>query len=154
MAGTLNIEITADTVAWYGAIVGTISFITTFILGLLSYLRDRGKIKVKLSEGFLIPSIYLGDKTQIFVEAINTGRRPVTLVGVGFTLSNGKSLVIPKPINISFPYELCEGKATQVFTDRDTLLKQAKEENSEIKFAWYRDATGKVYKTKFKLNKK
>jgi len=154
MEGTITIKVTAQTVAWYGAIVATISFIATFTLGIINYLRDRAKIKIKVSEGFLIPSSYIGDKPQIFIEAINMGRRPVTLVSVGFTLSNGKFLVIPKPMNISFPYELNEGKSVQVFTEKDKLFKQAEEEQSRIKDAWYRDATGRVYKVKFKLEEK
>jgi hypothetical protein len=146
----LKIEISANTVAWYGAIVATISAVVI----ILNYLRDRGKIKVKISEGFIIPSSYLGHNIQIFIEAINIGRRPVTLAGVGFTLKNKKFLIIPKPINISFPYELKEGKAVQVFTDEKELLENAKKENSEIVWAWYRDATGRVYKEKFKSREK
>ena len=143
----LIIKISASAVAWYGAIVATFS---AFIL-LLNYLRDRGRIKVKLSQGFLAYGPNLEKDVQIFIEAINVGRRPVTLTGVGFSLKNGRQLVIIKPEPINFPYELQEGKSIQVWVDKNDIFQDATREKTKITCAWYRDATGKIYKTKFRI---
>ena len=142
-----KIEISAGVVAWYGAIVATLS---AFIL-FLNYLRDRGRIKVKLSQGFLAYGSNLGKDVQLFIEAINVGRRPVTLTSVGFSLKNGKQLVIIKPEPINFPYELQEGKSIQVWVDKNDIFQSVPREKTKITCAWYRDATGKIYKTKFRI---
>ena len=150
----IKFEISAGTVAWYGAIVATISVIASIILGSVTLLRDRTKVKIKVSEGFLVYGRKLSDKSQIFIEAINIGRRTVTLEGAGFTLKNGKHMVILEPLNIRFPHELKEGRSCQIFTDQEELLGDIKKEKSEVVYAWYRDATSKIYKTKFKLKEK
>lgn len=145
-----KIEISANAVAWYGAIVATI----VAVVAVLGYLKDRAKIKVKISNGLLGYGDRLGDNVQIFIEAINVGRRPVTLKGAGFSLKNKENIVILRPEPINFPYELQEGKSVQIWTDRDGLLRDAAKENTRITHAWYRDATGKIYKTKFPFSQK
>lgn len=142
-----TIEISASAVAWYGAIVATFS---AFIL-LLNYLRDRGRIKVKLSQGFLVYGPRLGEDVQIFIEAINIGRRTVTLSGAGFSLKNGRQIVVINPEPINFPYELQEGKSIQIWINKNDIFQEAAKEKTKIAHAWYRDATGKVYKTKFHI---
>lgn len=144
----IKIEISANTVAWYGAILATVGF----ILGLLNYLRDNAKIKVEVSEGWLTLGDSLSDD-QIIIKAINTGRRTITLNNVGFILRGGGSIIIPHPENITFPYELREGKSVLVYTDKMSLLNELKNKKKEIKYAWFIDATGKIYKTKFEIKK-
>ena len=141
----LKIDMSANTVAWYGAIVSTIAI----IFNILSYLRDRSKVKVKISQGLLGYSHHTENNLQIFIEAINIGRRLVTLTGVGFSLKNRKNLYILEPKSIRFPCELQEGKSVQVWTDKKTLLRDVRKEKTSIQHAWYKDATGKFYKTKF-----
>lgn len=147
----VKIEISANVVAWYGAIVATISFIATFILSLLKYLRDRARVKVKVSHGFIAPRMQIDNNLKIFVEAINHGRRTVTLKSAGFSLINGEQAVLVNPENIKFPFELKEGKSCMVYYEKTELLKDVKQQKTKIKDAWFRDATGKIYKTKFKL---
>jgi hypothetical protein len=141
----LTFEISANAVAWYGAIIATLSIIIT----LLSYFRDRGNIKVKLSQGFLAYGPTLGQNVQIFIEAINTGRRPITLNGAGLYLKNKMQIVAIEQEQVRFPYELQEGKSTQIWMEKDYIFQQVAKQKTKIMYAWYRDATGKIYKARF-----
>lgn len=151
--GNISINITAENVAWYGAIVSSLSFSGMFALGLLSYFRDKAKIKVKKEEGFLAFGPELSD-VHIFLKAINTGRRTVTLVGAGFNLGRKGKLIFPNPKGMQFPYELTEGKSVQLWEDKNTLLHQLDKEKVKVKYAWFSDATGKVYKSRCKIKNK
>lgn len=151
--GNISINITAENVAWYGAIVATLSFVFSFILGALAYLRDSAKVKVKKTEGFLAFGPELSE-IQIFLEAINTGRRTITLTGAGLSLGKKGNLIFPNPNGMQFPYELLEGKSTQLWSDKEELLQQLGEKKAKIKYAWFRDATGKIYKSKCKIENK
>jgi len=145
----LTIEISASAVSWYGAIVATLSV----FISLLNYLRDRSGIKVKLSEGFVGDwgNWSNSENLQIFIEAINIGRRPVTLNGVGFSLKNGRQVIVTRPELINFPYELQEGKSIQTWVDKNDIFQDVARQKTKITYAWYQDATGKVYKTKFRI---
>jgi hypothetical protein len=145
-----KIEISANIVAWYGAIIATLSIILAF----LNYFRDRTKIKVKISQGFFAYGDHLGREVNVFIEAMNIGRRPVTLTGAGLTLKNGKQMFVIRPELISFPYELQEGKSVQVSLNKNEIFQEAKKENSKISYAWYRVATDKIYKAKFRMKNK
>jgi len=74
----LKIEISAQTVAWYAAIVATIS---AFVI-LLNYLRDRPKIKIKyMNNAKILPpgSIHDPSKTYFNISVINRGRRAIRI---------------------------------------------------------------------------
>ncbi len=143
-----SITITAETVAWYAAIVATLSVVFSFI----QLHRDRVSVKVKTSEGFFLPTdTVMGNGIKIFVEAINVGRRPATLRSCALNFKNGKSLLLPNPINISFPYELQEGKSVSVCFDKKEVLEHMLEENTSVIAAVYQDATGKRYSKSLKL---
>ena len=146
----IKIEVSASAVAWYGAIVATASL----LIILFGYLRDRAKIKVRLSQGFLVYDNQLGDQDQVFIEAINVGRRTVTLNGAGFLLNNGMKMTMMDPQNIRFPYELEEGKSIQVYTEKVGLFRDAEKMKAKITHAWCRDETGRTYKTRFRLTGK
>ena len=140
-----QIEISASAVAWYGAIVATGSF----GIGFFTFLRDRSKVKLQVSLAFLTDT----RTWMIGVRAINTGRRVVTLAGAGFETTNGKQIVsiCNNPVSVTFPYELREGTSASVMFETEDLKQQLKEEHLVIKYAWYRDATGKLYKKRFRL---
>jgi|SRR3989344_5458911 len=147
---SITIQISASAVAWYAAIVATISLSFTG----LSYWRDRARVQIKLSQGFLAYAPNNVGGIKIFIEAINHGRRSVTLDGAGLSLRNGKKLAVTRPETINFPHELQEGKAVQVSLDKNEVFQAAAQEQSEITHAWYRDATGKIYKTSFTIRNK
>jgi hypothetical protein len=145
-----KIEISASAVAWYGAIVATIGG----LVGLLNYLRDRARVKVKVSQGMFVYKQGLGNELQVIIQAINFGRRPITMTSVGFALDNKHKLVITSHTNITFPVEVHEGKSIEAFISNEDVKMATNEVNAKIKNAWFQDATGKVYRKKWKLDKK
>ncbi len=147
----IKIEISANTVAWYGAIVATITTISFIIFGILGYLKDKPKLKLNVTRGFLMGPNYKDDNDYIFIEGVNKGKRTVTINGAGFILKNKKILIKVYPENINFPFEIKSGKSCQIYFDRKELLKQLHHKKTEIKYAFYRDATNQAYKTKFRL---
>lgn len=146
-----KIEITASAVAWYGAIVATISVIISSIyLGYMVW-KDKRKIKIKISEGIIVPNYY-GEDVKIMIEAINTGNRMITLSQVGFSLSNKKHLFIfSKPNTWVLPVELKGGKSFMAWIDKNVIVEDVKKSGAKIKYAWYRDATGKYFKKQYRL---
>jgi len=146
---TLHIEIAASTVAWYGAIVATISVVASIVLGMITLLRDRASIKIEISHGFLLYGPSPSENLYIFIEASNKGRRPVTLTSVGFKLKNGHNIVFTKSREL--PKELTEGKSYQELVIKKEIERDCQKLKTSIKYAWFKDATGKVYKGRYKL---
>jgi len=117
--------------AVYGAILSTIGIIWKIY-------SDRPRIKVKASFGL----IYYEDKvgsTSFLVGIVNKGRRSVTLSSVGIRAGKDDLLHLK---TIGLPKELGEGKSHTEWFKIDTLR------GKDCDFAWYRDATGKLYKSK------
>ncbi|MFZ2593760.1 MAG: hypothetical protein WAX38_03240 [Minisyncoccia bacterium] len=137
----VSINITGELVAWYGAVIATFAF----TLALAQYFRDRTKIVVHISKGFLASS---PSNTKVFITAQNHGRNLVTLTSVGLILRDGNNIQLIYPENISFPYKLNAGESVETFFDKNEIVQY----RDEIKCARYTDALGKKYKAKF--NKK
>jgi len=117
--------------AIYGAVLSTIGIIWKIY-------SDRPKIKVKASFGLIDYGGRIDDKSFL-VGVVNRGRRPVTLSSVG--IRAGKEDMIHLK-TIGLPKELGEGKSHTEWFKIDSLR------GKDCDFAWYRDATGKLYKSK------
>jgi len=118
--------------AIYGAILSTIAI----FWNIYNSYQDRPKISVKTHIGF-----YSTDtKTKLlFVTIVNKGKRSVYLSSFG--LRSGKGDLIPNRIT-GIPCELKGGESHNEWFDVNEL------KNRQFDFAWYRDATGKMYKSK------
>ena len=81
----LTINITANVVQWYGAIVATAAF---FPLA-YSVLRDRAKIKIEFRRNFFIAGDKSREKLEI-ITVINSGRRPVKIDKVAIRVLGAK----------------------------------------------------------------
>ena len=119
-------------IAIYGAVLSTIAL----IWNIYNSSQDKPKIKVKTHIGF-----HSGDtKTKfLFVTIINKGKRPVHLSSFG--LRNKEGDLIPNRIT-GVPCEIKSG------TSHDEFFKMDELKNRQFDFAWYRDETGKLYKSK------
>src|SRR3989344_7300708 len=74
--GDIQLNISAGTVAWYGAIIATIGF----TLSAYNILRDKAHVKLNYGWDYKM----LGSDTEYFkTEVINKGRRPVKITHVG-----------------------------------------------------------------------
>lgn len=126
-------------IAIYGAILSTIGMIWNIYKGS----QDKSKIKINARIGF----ISQGGKSSeplLLIEAINHGRRAVFLSSVGIRLTRNEDIAM---MNVRLPIELKEGKSHTEWIEIEKLRKESCE------FAWYKDETGKLYKSQ-NINKK
>lgn len=126
-----TIEITADTVAWYAAIIATISV----AVHIMNTLKDRSKIKIIFHKSWKI----LGEPNNSYVmlDIANTGRRPITITHVGFTTESEDILL--KDSFIHGQREITEGKSTTY------LAKDSELPYKELRKAIVIDATGRKH---------
>ena len=127
--------------AIYGAVLSTIALIWK----IYSNLQDKPKVKVKANFGFT-SSAGGTSGHLLLVTAINKGKRHVYLSSVGLR-SGEEDLINIKTIGL--PCELKEGSSHSEWFEVNEL------KDRQFDFAWYRDATGKMYKSrsiKKKLN--
>lgn len=139
--------ISAEVVAWYAAIVST----TALLVRVFSYLRDKAKVFVSVMDGKIVGTGPLVGKKGIFLEAVNKGRRSITLTHAGFDLKDGSHFLILDPVLVKFPYTLEEGKLCQAMAYRNYIEEELKKSGSEIVSAWFIDSKGKKWKKKFKM---
>jgi hypothetical protein len=143
-----SINITANMVAWYAAIVSTLGV----IVAVLNYLGDKRRLKLSASHGILTG---MGDdSTKVIFSAANTGKRPVTISGVGLSFVEKNDLVLVRTPNLKLPSTLKEGQSCSTWMDHaelEHLLKREKKTVKDIKYVWFRDSTGKRYRRKYKL---
>jgi hypothetical protein len=127
-----------DYIAIYGA------FLSTIAIGWNIYnnLQDKPKIKVSVRFGFIDGDNF--QKPFLFVNAINSGKRSVSLSSFGLRSGN-EDMITPKSFNL--PCELEGGKSHTEWFEVEKL-KTEKLKDRQFDFAWYRDETGKLYKSK------
>lgn len=134
-----TLTITASAVAWYAAVVSTIS--SAIQVG--NYLRDRVHVKIKIQknmetindpvhEGMLL--------TRITVT--NAGRRPVTITNVGTMYLENKGCIFTDNTP-RIPCELTEGKYITTLVDQEGLR------FDEIRYFVAYDAVGREYRNHF-----
>ena len=140
----MNISISANAVAWYGAIVATASVVG----GGLEFWRDRAQLKVSARADMTLLQPFEGysaDETYIFIEVANVGRRPINLRQLPFFTRKGektKGLLVtgswlPKD-------QLQEGESAAMLAKQDGL------DLSLLTGVVVNDATGRVWKGKIR----
>lgn len=145
MSTEYSFEISASTVAWYGAIVATAGT----CISVINFLRDRPKIKIQFQKDMNIygpQSIYPKDKTYISITVINKGRRPVNITKAGFrTLGATRKYTI---FNDSFSTHR-NRVLTEESPTSDFMIEQDEKMLEMLKGTWYiwvQDATGRMYR--------
>ena len=127
------------TIAIYGAILSTIAL----IWNIYNNLQDKPKVKVTAKFGFTSSAIGTSGHLLI-VTAVNKGKRHVYLSSMG--LRSGKEDLINMK-TIGLPCELKGGGSHSEWFEVNEL------KDRQFDFAWYRDATGRLYKSKNIKNK-
>lgn len=91
----------------------------------------------------------------VSLTAMNKGRRPVTLSAAGLTLSNRMDCVYTAKRG-EFPRQLNEGEQHCVLMKEDSLKEAFGRYAAkvDIEFAWFRDQTDRLYKTRLPKNMK
>ena len=107
----IAINITANTVAWYGAVLGTIGA----VISIHNFLKDRVKLKITFQPKVWLSGDLPGYDTQVpyfSISVINSGRRPVYIEQACFKqygesgvsiLTDSFSNMRPKLINEESP---------------------------------------------------
>lgn len=146
-----DLHITASTVAWYAAVVGTIGM----ILNLFRFFKDRHRLVVS---GFTKGEYNWEGNEFVVLWGVNTGKRPMTIIGAGFELNDGRNLVLDRDFSRSrwvsrnnIPRLVAEGDIGEVVIERKDLDALMEESQAEIKKGWLKDAKGKKWKCDFKL---
>jgi hypothetical protein len=122
--------------AIYGSILSTVAI----LWNIYNNLQDRPKIKVTTCFGFTHSGVKLSE-TMFLIKIVNKGKRSIYLSSFG--LRSGEEDVFPQ---INHPTGLpCELKGGNSHTE---LIEVKKLHGRKYDFAWYRDETGKIYKSK------
>jgi hypothetical protein len=114
----MNLPSTAA-VAWYGAVMSTLSF----ALALYVALRDRARLGITLQANMLTneeQTEYSHDKPYVMVTVRNKGRRLVTISSVAFTTRGreGKNILLTNSVR---PREIAEGKSESYLALQEAL---------------------------------
>jgi hypothetical protein len=121
-------------IAIYGAILSTIAI----VWNIYNNLQDRPKIEITARFGFFGSSTG-AEGPFFFVDAINHGKRSIYLSSVG--LRGGKEDLVSLK-SVGLPCELKAGQSHSEWFEIEKLR------NRRFDFAWYKDATGKTYKSR------
>jgi hypothetical protein len=139
-APTLHINISGSVVAFYGAVVATI----TGAVQTINFFRDRRKLKISVQGNMEFVSAATGstvdDDPYTVITVANAGRRPITITNVGgYRLYPGKGFVIQQ-CNPPLPRELTEGKHLIALVDETEF------DLSELESWEVYDAVGHTYR--------
>jgi len=136
-----KIEISANAVAWYGAIVASIS---AFVVG-YNVLRDRARLEIKLLANIGTINIepdYDSSKMYYSIRVINKGRRPIRIgqpalkvVGMEHTF-----------FIITSPSVQNNNVLTEENPSADFLVEQSKIDPAKIWYASIQTITGSEYR--------
>lgn len=114
----LTLTISASVVAWYAAIVSTVSSAIQFA----NFLRDRPHVKLKVQKDMKIfgDPRHPEERIHTIVTAVNAGRRPLTIISIGLLYLDNLGIAfldtVPK-----LPTELTEGKHVQAYLNQGDL---------------------------------
>ncbi len=134
-----TLTITAGAVAWYAAIVSTLSSTIQFA----NYLRDRVHIKIKVQRNMETVNDPVHEGMHLtMVTVTNGGRRPVTITNVGLMYLYNRGAIFTDNIP-HIPCELTEGKYVT------TLVDQVGLRFDEIRYFVAYDAVGREYRSHF-----
>lgn len=141
------------------AMIGTAATVAGVMLGIMSY-RDKHRarrpaITVRVYNGFHTYGPDISD-LRLFIEAANTGEKPVTLSSWGFKLPDGRTVVLMEPFtNVTFPHELLPGKNCSVAADVKDLARSLAQEGfgGKVKLiGFYRDQLDNEYRSPTPFN--
>ena len=144
----LKIELSATVIAWYGAIVATISA----VIGILNHLRDRARIEIRYKGGWEITgpmeALYSKDKTYFSIKVINKGRRPMNIEKAAIRCidRNMKYMLLSDSFSSVRNRLIDEKQPTSEFLVEEDLI--------DFRKAWYIlivDATGREYRKYFRI---
>ncbi len=143
----ITIQITASTVAWYGAITAT----ATLGIELVKLWLERRRVKLEILPRMRLMGGIISDTDVVVFKVINKGKRPITINQHGVKLKEGDNYLVTLPpprIGIGLlPKEILDGQDYSVFSLFDEL-RQRTNDFSDVEYFYVIDAMGKYHKRK------
>jgi hypothetical protein len=133
------ITITADVVAWYAAIVGTLALAVNVYLAW----RDRAHLTVTARSGYRVTPgahSYSPDKLYINVTVANRGRRPTTVSRVWLTRKGEPGALLLSESFLPGSRELKEGTSTLYVVDQSGI------DLDEVEYVYASDEAGRQWR--------
>jgi len=133
-----TLEISVSAVAWYGAVVATLSA----AVSAYNILRDRARLLIKIAVNmrFLNADEPYESGTFTVVTVVNCGRRPITITHVWFEGGRKTEKLLLGDSIKHGARELAEGKWA------DYPCKQGNLDKQLIKYVCVTDSTGRVHR--------
>ncbi len=138
----ITIEITANIVAWYAAVVATMAV----LISDWTAWRDRARVIVTGIGPYrvTIGGPYDPTKEYIVITVANHGRRPKTVKMAGVKFRSGKSKHLVAADSVSKgPQELTEGRSFDYYMKIEGDLSL-----ENVKYVWAYDQTGREFRGK------
>lgn len=126
---------TTLTIAIYGAVLSTIAL----IWNIYNSSKDKPNVKVTAKFGFTSSEVGTSEHLLI-ITAVNKGKRSVYLSSMGLRSGNDDLLNLH---TVGLPCELKGGCSHSEWFEVSKLKK-----DRQYDFGWFKDATGKMYKSK------
>lgn len=145
-----------------GAAAALLTLVALITVEWFKWFLDRPLVKVNISLGFLFGTTYLltydpskgkGRNRLVFFEASNPHTKPVTISGFGLYYKRSKwgALHVMPQAGYQFPYQLDGGKILPQWSDMQDILEAVKKDGRtprDLKWAWFRASSGKLYRGK------
>lgn len=133
----IKLEISAQGVAWYAAIVATFAL----VVNAYSVWRDRPLLRVRITRDMkMLPDPK--DATYYCITIANPGRRPITITHVGFSLKEGENELLLGESVRDGNREILPGHNT------DYLARQDMIDESNLKYLFVYDGALNEYRYK------
>ncbi len=133
---SITIQISADSVAWYGAIIATIAA----VVSIYNAWRDRSRIALEFGKNFR--RVEEWDQALFYISIVNRGRRPVKIDKAWVKLYGYKGeALIADSLGTRLDRTLDERNPKITFWAKESTL-----DTSRIYCVFASDETGRVYK--------
>ncbi|MCE9642971.1 MAG: hypothetical protein K8Q97_01455 [Candidatus Andersenbacteria bacterium] len=142
LGSPFSVTITADAVAWYGAIIASIAFATNAY----NIFRDRPKVTISYQENMNVinhPS-YDPNQKYLSVTVTNRGRRSLRIEKGGYRVlgnKDGKHVIFAASFTNDRNIVLTEENPSTNF-----IVRQDIDMLKNVYYLWAIDGTGKMYK--------
>jgi len=134
-------------IALYGALLSTV----LGVLSILRYLAERVRIRPSAWYGISDMGVYPEPRDVVILQAVNVGKRPVTLVSGSLVLADGRHLIPNPPCrsDSSLPCKLEEGDVCTLWAPAEAVTEAERQSPSKVVAVCFRDAANREFRSKF-----
>lgn len=102
-------------IAVYGAVLATLGFVLSVILGINELNKNNPRIRISLGNSQLIDPNYNPSEPLIGVNVVNRGISPVIISSCGWLRKDKSKEVLLNLYRVKFPYKLEPGRRLDLF---------------------------------------